>query len=77
MNFITYKSEIEDQIKNYKDFIPFTKDNDSMFKLMREIHRLALLVDKIKEMNFDQLTNVFEVQIHQRSSIINYPKNGI
>lgn len=48
-----------------------------MFKLMREIHRLVLLVDKIKEMNFDQLTDEFDVEIKQRSSIINYPKNGI
>lgn len=77
MNLITYKSELEEQIKNYKDFIPFTKDNESMFKLMREIHRLVLLVDKIKEMNFDQLTAEFDVEIKQRSSIINYPKNGI
>lgn len=77
MNLITYKSELEEQIKNYKDFVPFTKDNESMFKLMREIHRLVLLVDKIKEMNFDQLTAEFEVEIKQRSSIINYPKNGI
>jgi hypothetical protein len=72
-----YKSELEEQIKNYKDFIPFTKDNNRMFKLMREMHRLALLVDKIKEMNLDQLTAEFEVEIKQRSSIINYPKNGI
>jgi|GEM_PF-3096050 len=77
MNLITYKSELEEQIKNYKDFVPFKKDNESMFKLMREIHRLALLSDKIKEMNFNQLTTEFEVEIKQRSSIINYPKNGI
>lgn len=77
MNFITYKSELEEQIKNYKDFIPLTKDNNTMFKLMREIHKLALLVDKIKEMNFDQLTVEFEVQIHQRSSLINYRKIDI
>jgi hypothetical protein len=77
MNLITYKSELEEQIKSYKDFVPFTKDNESMFKLMREIHRLVLLVDKIKEMNFDQLTAEFDVEIKQRSSIINYPKNGI
>lgn len=77
MNSITYKSELEDQIKNYKDFIPFTKDYESMFKLMREIHRLVLIVNKIKKMNFDQLTTEFEFEIKQRSSIINYPKNDI
>ena len=48
-----------------------------MFKLMREIHRLVLIVNKIKEMNFDQLTTELDVKIMQRSSIINYPKNGI
>lgn len=77
MNLITYKSKLEEQIKDYKDFIPFTKDHKSMFKLMREIHRLSLLVDMIKEMNFDQLTNEFDIEIKQRSSIINYPKNGV
>lgn len=77
MNYITYKSEIEEQIKAYKDFIPLTNDNDSMFKLMREIYRLVLQVDKIKEMNFHQLTDEFEVEIKQRSSIINYPKNNL
>ena len=77
MDIITYKSEIERQVKIYKDFIPYTKDNDSMFKLMREIHRLVLIVNKIKEMNFDQLTTELDVKIMQRSSIINYPKNGI
>ncbi len=74
MNAIIHKSEIEEQIKNYKDFIPLTKDNDSMFKLMREIHRLVNINTKIKAMNFDQLTTEFEVQINVRSSIFNYPK---
>ncbi len=74
MNAIIHKSEIEEQIKNYKDYIPLTKDNDSMFKLMREIHRLVNINTKIKAMNFDQLTTEFEVQINVRSSIINYPK---
>lgn len=77
MNWIIYKSELEQQIKSYKDFIPFTKDNKSMFRLMREIHRLVLLVDNIKQMNFDELTTAFEVEIKQASSIINYPKNGV
>ena len=66
MNCIIYKSEIENQIKYYKDFIPLSKDNNSMFRLMREIHRLALLTDTIKEMNFDQLTSEFEFKTIQR-----------
>ena len=74
MNLITYKSELEQQIDGYKNFVPLTKDYDSMFKLMREIHRLALLVNKIKDMNFEQLTTEFDVEITQRSSFINYPK---
>ena len=77
MNLITYKSELEKQIDCYKNFVPLTKDYDSMFKLMREIHRLALLVNKIKEMNFDHLTSELNAQIMNRGSIINFTKNGI
>lgn len=77
MNLITYLSELEEQIKSYKEFIPLTNDNDSMLILMREIYRLILLTDKIKELNFNELTIEFEVEIKQRSSRINYTKSGI
>lgn len=77
MNLITYLSELEEQIKSYKEFIPLTNDNDSMLILMREIYRLILLTDKIKELNFNELTKEFEVEIKQRSSRINYTKSGI
>lgn len=77
MNLITYLSELEEQIKSYKEFIPLTNDNDSMLILMREIYRLILLTDKIKELNFNELTIEFEVEIKQRSSRINYAKSGI
>lgn len=75
MNLITYLSELEEQIKSYKEFIPLTNDNDSMLILMREIYRLILLTDKIKELNFNELTKEFEVEIKQRSSRINWIKD--
>lgn len=77
MNFIIYKSELENQIKDYKEFIPLINDNDSMLKLMREIFKLVFEIKKIKEMNFEQLTAEFDIETIQRSSIINYLKSKV
>lgn len=72
MNQITYLLELKSQIKSYKDFVPLTTDNDSMIKLMHEIHRLKLLIDKIEALDIDQLAEEIDIVIQEKSSKINY-----
>ena len=77
MNLITYKIELEAQIQLYKEFVPFVKNNASLFKLMQEIHRLLIHIEEIKQLKFDELVKIYDFKIIQRSCQINYPKNNV
>lgn len=68
MNFIQYKVILDQQILDYKNFIPLTENNDGMLKLMKEIYKLYLAVEKIEEMNFQTLTTEVKFDNLQRWS---------
>ena len=77
MNLIMLKVELEEQIKIYKDFIPFTENNTSMFKLMREIYNLSLRVEKLKQLTFNDLICKGQFTHVYNNSRINNKSNNL
>ena len=77
MNLITLKVDYEAQIKIYKDFVPFTQNSESMFKLMREIYNLSMKVDKLKMLSFNDLVKPCNFYFERGYSRINNKLNNL
>ena len=74
MNHITQKNRLEEQLKSYKDFMPYCR-NDDLQKLLSEMYKISLRIDKIREMSFDKMLEEVPVQYVTKQSKINYLKS--
>ena len=54
MNAITQRNRLESQLKSYKDFVPFCPA-DGLLKLIGEMTKIIQRIDKIKELEIDEL----------------------
>lgn len=71
MNCITQKNRLEMRLKDYKEFMPYCP-NDSLPKLLSEMYKISLRIDKIREMSFEKMLEEVPVQYETKQSKINY-----
>lgn len=71
MNAITQKNRLEMRLKDYKDFIPLCP-NDSLPKLLSEMYKITMRIDKIREMTFEKMCEEVPCQYETKQSKINY-----
>lgn len=71
MNAITQKNRLEMRLKDFKNFVPYCP-NDSLQKLLSEMYKITMQIDKIREMTFEKMCEEVHFQYETKQSKINY-----
>lgn len=71
MNHITQRNWLEQQLKSYKDFVPFCP-NDSLPQLLEEMNKIHSRIEKIKELDFDKLLVNVPFYYETKQSKVNF-----
>lgn len=71
MNAITQRNKLEVQLKSYKDFVPFCPA-DGLLKLMSEMARIYLRIEKLKEYSESQLSQEVSFYYERKQSKSNF-----
>jgi len=71
MNAITQRNKLEVQLRNYKDYVPFCSA-DGLLKLMGEMARIYLRIEKLKEYSESKLKAEVPFYYETKQSKINF-----
>ena len=71
MNAITQRNKLEIQLKGFKDFVPFCPA-DGLLKLIGEMTKIIQRIDKIKELDIDELVKEVPFYFDTKQSKTNF-----
>ena len=71
MNATTQRNKLEVQLKSYQDFVPFCHA-DGLLKLMGEMARIYLRIEKLKEYSGSKLTQEVLYYFETKQSKTNF-----